>query len=199
MSADGRGCGSLYALYRAARDRNPAAVEAAWQAFESRSEGLESAQIEDLGTAVAADEFDRVAALSAELLYSGEETARLDGWPARALGATLYVFGYLASFVLFFRARSLAAVARRLRWAYSTVGVDIRDTEAVDGAERTVFRCPYRTVGARRWGQRYACHDVLDRVDDGYVTFLARHRDIEYQRPRACAGSECCYSEVAER
>jgi hypothetical protein len=40
---------------------------------------------------------------------------------------------------------------------------------------------------------------VLDRVDDGYVTFLDRHRDVEYDRPRPCAGGPCCYSEVTEQ
>jgi len=88
---------------------------------------------------------------------------------------------------------------QRLRWAYSTVGVDIRDTETIDGIERTVFRCPYRELGANRWGKRRACHDVLDRVDDGYVTYLDRHRDVDYQRPRACTASGCCYSVVAEQ
>ena len=43
---------------------------------------------------------------------------------------------------------------------------------------------------------------MLDRVDDGYVTYLERHRDIDYRRPMDCAGSgvcddpEHCFSEV---
>jgi hypothetical protein len=136
--------------------------------------------------------------VTAVLLVGDDAAPTLVGPAAAFIGTLLYTVGYVAAFGLFFRARSRQAVVRRLRWAYRTVGVDIRDTETADGVERTVFRCPYRTLGAGRWGRRRACHDVLDRVDDGYVTFLARHRSLDYDRPRACAASECCYSEVAE-
>jgi len=50
-------------------------------------------------------------------------------------------------------------------------------------------------VGARIYGEKWVCHEKLDRVDDGYVTYLAK-RGIDYQRPRGCDGSEVCYSTV---
>lgn len=115
----------------------------------------------------------------------------------------LHAFGYAVAHVLFLGARTPRAVARRLRLAYRLVGVRIVETPRVDGAERTVFLCPYRDLAATRFGKRWLCHDVLDRVDDGYVTFLRRHRSIDYQRPRGCASlpscddAEYCYSEVS--
>lgn len=114
----------------------------------------------------------------------------------------LHAIGYLIAPVLFFRADSPTAVVGRLRLAYRLVGVRIHETGRVDGAERTVFLCPYRRLGASRYGAKRICHDVLDRVDDGYVTYLDRHRDIEYRRPQGCEqlpyceASEYCYSEV---
>ena len=114
----------------------------------------------------------------------------------------LHRFGYLIAFVLFFRANSPMAVVRRLRLAYRLVGVRIVETSTVDGTHRTIFRCPYRNLGAGRFGKRWICHQKLDRVDDGYVTFLARHRNIAYRRPTSCidlpycSASECCFSDV---
>ena len=115
----------------------------------------------------------------------------------------LHGFGYLAAHVLFLGAHTPRAVVRRLRLAYRLVGVRIVETPAVDGVERTVFRCPYRNLGADRWGEKWLCHDVLDRVDDGYVTYLRRRRAVDYVRPRDCAelgdcDPEHCYSEVSE-
>ena len=111
----------------------------------------------------------------------------------------LHGFGYLAAHVLFLGTRSPEAVVRRLRWAYRVVGVDIT-------AERTIFLCPYRSLGAARFGRKWVCHDILDRVDDGYVSYLRRHRAIDYQRPRDCAelpycadDAEHCFSEVSRR
>lgn len=196
MQADGSGCGDLYELYAAARADDLEAVRRTWPTVEA---SLDDPTEDPLRVAVAAEELDAVETHTAALLFEDAESPTLDDWPSRLVGTLLYALGYIASFVLFFRAHSMDTVVARLRWAYRTVGVDIRDTESVDGVERTVFRCPYRNLGADRWGRRHACHDVLDRVDDGYVTFLERHRDIDYQRPRACAASECCYSEVSER
>jgi len=82
-----------------------------------------------------------------------------------------------------------ARVVRRLRLAYRSVGVSIDDTASEAGAERTTFTCPYRDVGARIYGEKWVCHEKLDRVDDGYVTYLAK-RGIDYQRPPGCDGSE---------
>lgn len=118
------------------------------------------------------------------------------------LERVLYGFGYCVAHVLFFRAYTVAAITRRLRLAYRLVGVSIVETGTVDGAERTVFRCPYRSLGARWFGARWICHRKLDRVDDGYVTFLRRHRNLEYRRPQSCQSlpfcerSIHCYSEV---
>jgi len=117
----------------------------------------------------------------------------------------LHGVGYAIAPVLFFRAETPAAVARRLRLAYRLVGVRVVETPRVDDAERTVFLCPYRNLGTRWFGAKWLCHDVLDRVDDGYVTYLGRHRDIDYRRPQSCTDlaycedSAHCYSEVAER
>lgn len=114
----------------------------------------------------------------------------------------LHAVGYLVAHVLFIGARTPASVAQRLRVAYRLVGVRIVETPRVDDVERTIFLCPYRDIGAGWLGERWLCHDVLDRVDDGYVTYLRRHRDIDYRRPRSCTDlaycgdSEHCYSEV---
>lgn len=114
----------------------------------------------------------------------------------------LYWFGYIAAHVLFVRAHTPSAVVRRLRLAYRVVGVRILETPTTDSVHRTIFLCPYRNLGRRRWGRKWLCHEKLDLVDDGYVTFLARHRAIDYQRPRGCeerndCADQYCYSEVA--
>lgn len=117
----------------------------------------------------------------------------------------LHAVGYLIAHVLFVGANNPQAVVRRLRIAYRLVGVRIVETPTIDETERTVFLCPYRNLAAGRVGRHWLCHDILDRVDDGYVTYLRRHRDIAYQRPRSCADlsycgtSEHCYSEVSPR
>ncbi len=121
--------------------------------------------------------------------------------PTGIVERALHAFGYVAAHVLFFGAQTPEEVVSRLRWAYQVVGVTITDTTTVDERELTVFRCPYRRLGADRFGAKWLCHEKLDRVDDGYVTYLARHRNIDYQRPRDCdaAGfceSESCYSAV---
>ncbi|MFC7185553.1 hypothetical protein [Halorubrum yunnanense] len=108
----------------------------------------------------------------------------------------LHGFGYALAHGLFLGASSPERVVRRLRLAYRSVGVDIDETESEAGGERTTFSCPYRGVGARVYGEKWVCHEKLDRVDDGYVTYLAE-RGIDYQRPRDCDGSERCYSTVA--
>jgi len=116
----------------------------------------------------------------------------------------LHGLGYLIAPVLFFRASTPEAVVARLRLAYRLVGVRIVETPRVDDVERTIFLCPYRNLGTRWRPQKWVCHDILDRVDDGYVTYLSRHKDIDYQRPRDCgelpecgADAEHCYSEVS--
>jgi hypothetical protein len=115
----------------------------------------------------------------------------------------LHAIGYVIAHALFLGAQDPARVVRRLRIAYRLVGVKIVETPRVDGVERTIFLCPYRNLGASRFGAKWICHDILDRVDDGYVTYLDRHRDIDYVRPRACSelaycdASEYCYSEVS--
>jgi hypothetical protein len=196
--ADGdRGCGPVYALYAAARRGEAAAVEAVWADAEVELRGLDPGLAEALDLAVSAGDLEAVAEAAAEAAFVGAERPTLDGPVARAFGALLFGFGYLASVVLFVRARTPAQVVARLRWAYRTVGVDVRAVESTGGVERTVFRCPYRGLGADRFGERRVCHDVLDRVDDGYVAFLAHHRGLDYDRPRACAASDCCYSEVS--
>ncbi|MDZ5810840.1 hypothetical protein U4E84_05715 [Halorubrum sp. AD140] len=108
----------------------------------------------------------------------------------------LHGFGYVLAHGLFLGASSPERVVRRLRLAYRSVGVDIDETRGEAGAERTTFTCPYREVGTRWYGEKWVCHEKLDRVDDGYVTYLAE-RGIAYQRPRDCDGSEQCYSTVA--
>ncbi len=116
----------------------------------------------------------------------------------------LHDLGYVIAHVLFVGATTPASVVARLRLAYRLVGVRIVETPQVDAVERTIFLCPYRNLGAARFGEKTFCHDVLDRVDDGYVTYLRRHKAIDYQRPRGCGGlaycddSEYCYSEVSE-
>lgn len=123
---------------------------------------------------------------------------------ATVLRRLLHDIGYVLAHVLFLGANTPSSVVRRLRLAYRLVGVRIVETPTVDAVERTIFLCPYRNLGAGRWGQKWLCHDVLDRVDDGYVTYLRQHKGIDYQRPRdcadssACGESEHCYSEVTE-
>lgn len=121
------------------------------------------------------------------------------------IGRVLYGFGYLFAHVLFLGATTPEVVVRRLRFAYRLVGVDIEATSTVDGTRQTVFLCPYRNLAADRFGRKTLCHEKLDRVDDGYVTYLRRHKDIDYRRPRDCAelddceDSGYCYSEVSHR
>ncbi|GAB7094042.1 hypothetical protein JCM30237_11940 [Halolamina litorea] len=107
----------------------------------------------------------------------------------------LHDFGYVIAHGLFLGADSPESVVKRLRLAYRLVGVRIDDT-GTDGGERTTFTCPYRDLGADRYGKRWLCHEKLDRVDDGYVSYLDE-RGIDYQRPRGCANSAQCYSTVA--
>jgi hypothetical protein len=120
------------------------------------------------------------------------------------LRGLLHGLGYLLAPLLFLGANTPSAVVRRLRIAYRLVGVRIVETPRVDDVERTVFLCPYRNLGATRFGEKWVCHDILDRVDDGYVTYLREHKDIDYQRPRGCADlayceeSAHCYSEVSD-
>lgn len=115
----------------------------------------------------------------------------------------LHGLGYVLAHPLFFGASSPEAVARRLRLAYRLVGVRIIETPQIDGVERTIFLCPYRNLAANRFGKKWLCHQKLDRVDDGYVTYLRRHKSIAYERPRCCTNldycdtSEHCYSEVS--
>ena len=117
----------------------------------------------------------------------------------------LHAVGYAIAHVLFLGANTPKAVVCRLRFAYRLVGVKIVETPHVDGVERTIFLCPYRNLAATRYGEKWLCHQKLDRVDDGYVTYLRRHRNIDYQRPRSCsdlaycADSAYCYSEVTRR
>lgn len=116
----------------------------------------------------------------------------------------LHDIGYVIAYVLFVGANTPESVVKRLRVAYRLVGVRIVETPQVDSVERTIFLCPYRNLGAIWFGEKWICHDILDRVDDGYVTYLRRHKGIDYQRPRGCADleycgeSEYCYSEVSE-
>ncbi|TKR25137.1 hypothetical protein [Natronomonas salsuginis] len=115
----------------------------------------------------------------------------------------LHDIGYVIAYVLFVGANTPESVVKRLRVAYRIVGVRIVETPQVDSVERTIFLCPYRNLAANWFGEKWICHDILDRVDDGYVTYLRRHKGIEYQRPRGCADlaycdeSEYCYSEVS--
>lgn len=143
----------------------------------------------------AADELETVGAVSAWYadLRGLLEDTRAD---LTLFERILHDFGYAFAHLLFLGAGSPESVVRRLRVAYRLVGVRI-DAVATDaGHERTMFTCPYRNVAAGRCGQRRVCHEKLDRVDDGYVTYLDE-RGIDYQRPRGCAGSEQCYSTVA--
>ena len=200
MDASGPGCGPLHELYAAARDGDREGVDIAWQLLDADAAGLDERQRDGLRAAVEAGDLDRLRDVTADLLFVEDDPYdRLDGPLARAVGGLLHAVGYLAAFVLFLGADSPSAVAGRLRLAYRAVGVRVRDTERVDGVERTVFRCPYRGLGAGRYGERRVCHDVLDRVDDGYVAYLDRHRDLAYDRPNRCAASSCCHAEVAER
>lgn len=115
----------------------------------------------------------------------------------------LHAFGYAFAHLLFLGVRTPESVVNRLRLAYQLVGVKIVETPRIDQTERTIFLCPYRNLGASRFGKKWVCHDILDRVDDGYVTYLRRHKNIDYQRPTSCAdlaycgNSEYCYSEVS--
>jgi hypothetical protein len=143
----------------------------------------------------ASETLDGVAAVAE---WYGELRALLEDEPGdlTRLERLLHGFGYALAHVLFLGASSPAQVVRRLRVAYRSVGVRIDDTDATRGTERTTFTCPYRNVAAGQCGKRWVCHEKLDRVDDGYVTYLAE-RGIDYQRPRACPNAEQCYSTVA--
>ena len=144
--------------------------------------------------AEAAETSDDVAAVSA--WYRDLRALLIDSPDNRSLfERALHDFGYALAHGLFLGASSPEQVVRRLRVAYRSVGVRIDDTDSGPGGERTTFTCPYRDVAAGRCGGKWVCHEKLDRVDDGYVTYLAE-RGIDYQRPRDCPGSEQCYSTV---
>jgi hypothetical protein len=191
------GCGPLYACYLAARRGDADAMRSAWQDADDAVRAAKDLDEALLG-AVGHGETDRVAAMLEPVVFARAAEEGLEGPIATVLGKLLWTFGYVAAFVLFLGAHSRKAIVGRLRWAYRTVGVDLRAVESVEGVERTVFRCPYRTVGTAWWGERRLCHEVLDRVDDGYVSYLENHRAVDYDRPRPCAGGPCCYSEVRE-
>ncbi|MFB6234644.1 MAG: hypothetical protein ABEH81_10975 [Halopenitus sp.] len=150
-----------------------------------RREALVAAADEDETVAAIADWYARLRSLL------DEERADLT-----TLERLLHDFGYAFAHGLFLGAASPEGVVRRLRLAYRSVGVRIDDTASEAGTERTTFTCPYRSLGAGTCGEKWVCHEKLDRVDDGYVTYL-RERGIDYQRPRDCPGSEQCYSTVA--
>jgi len=142
----------------------------------------------------AADTLEEVAAVST--WYNDLRALLVDSPENRSLlERVLHDFGYALAHGLFLGASSPERVVRRLRLAYRSVGVRIDDTDSGPGGERTTFTCPYRDVAAERCGEKWVCHEKLDRVDDGYVTYLAE-RGIDYQRPRDCPGSEQCYSTV---
>ena len=144
--------------------------------------------------AEAAETSDDVAAVSA--WYRDLRALLIDSPDNRSLfERVLHDFGYALAHGLFLGASSPEQVVRRLRVAYRSVGVRIDDTDSGPGGERTTFTCPYRDVAAGQCGEKWVCHEKLDRVDDGYVTYLAE-RGIDYQRPRECPGSEQCYSTV---
>ncbi|MFB6254847.1 MAG: hypothetical protein ABEI06_09565 [Halobacteriaceae archaeon] len=116
----------------------------------------------------------------------------------------LWAVGYIIAPVLFLGANTPEDVVRRLRFAYRLVGVSIEETGEIHATQRTIFLCPYRNIGSRWVGEKEVCHDILDRVDDGYVSYLARHKNIDYQRPQSCDNlqycekSEYCFSEVSD-
>ncbi|MFB6096751.1 MAG: hypothetical protein ABEJ74_05130 [Haloferacaceae archaeon] len=195
----GTGCGDLYDCYVAVSQDDLAAARERWARTRDVAADRDEAAAAAVDDALDAGETATARERLAELVFVEDDEPALDGALATIWGTLLYGFGYAAAHVLFVGVDSREDVKERLRWAYRTVGVDVRARESVEGVERTVFRCPYRNLGADTFGQRRVCHDVLDRVDDGYVTYLARHRDLEYDRPRPCAGGECCYSEVRER
>jgi hypothetical protein len=142
----------------------------------------------------AADAADEIAAVSA--WYGDLRALLVDSPETRSLfERLLHDFGYALAHGLFLGASAPEQVVRRLRVAYRSVGVRIDDTDSGPGGERTTFTCPYRNVAAGRCGEKWVCHEKLDRVDDGYVTYL-EERGIDYQRPRDCPGSEQCYSTV---
>lgn len=130
--------------------------------------------------------------------WYGTLRSRLEGdrGSLTAVERLLHDFGYALAHLLFLGASSPRAVVRRLRLAYRSVGVRIDETASEGDIEETTFTCPYRSVAAGSRGERWVCHEKLDRVDDGYVTYLAE-RGIAYQRPRGCRDSEQCHSTVA--
>ena len=139
-----------------------------------------------------------------QLSLFGRRIIQIPPVTSTVLERILHGLGYVIAYVLFFRASTPKAVVGRLRLAYRLVGVRIDETSRVNGVERTVFRCPYRSLGTRWFGDKQLCHRKLDRVDDGYVTYLRRHKNIDYCRPRGCANldsceaSKHCYSEVSD-
>jgi len=143
------------------------------------------------------DAAERIEAVAAVATWYRDLRALLVDSPENRslLERALHDFGYALAHGLFLGASSPEQVVRRLRLAYRSVGVRIDDTDSGPGGERTTFTCPYRDVAAGRCGRKWVCHEKLDRVDDGYVTYLAE-RGIDYQRPRDCPGSEQCYSTV---
>lgn len=110
----------------------------------------------------------------------------------------LHMLGYMLAPVLFLKAGSPESIARRLVLAYRLVGVKVVEVRGTDLKEKLVILCPYRNLLASKYGKKGFCHNVLDYVDEGYATYLKRHRGVVYLRPRSCDGEnrEYCCSEV---
>jgi len=159
-------------------------LSAGAESVSDRRETLVAAADADGDVAAVADWYGRLRSLLSE------ERADLT-----LVERALHDFGYALAHGLFLGASSPEAVVGRLRLAYRSVGVRIDETATEDGAERTTFTCPYRGVAADACGEKWVCHEKLDRVDDGYVTYLDE-RGIDYQRPRECPNAEQCYSTV---
>jgi len=128
----------------------------------------------------------------------GPEEFDYDELPETLDEQILHDFGYGLAHGLFLGADDPESVVKRLRLAYRSVGVRIKECETTDeGCERTVFKCPYRNLTPGDYGEKEFCHKKLDLVDDGYVSYLDEN-GIEYRRPRSYGDTELCHSEVCD-
>jgi len=128
-----------------------------------------------------------------------EEGFDYDELPETVDEQALHDFGYGLAYFLFAGSDEPESVVKRLRLAYRSVGVRIKECDTTQqGCERTVFKCPYRNLTPGDYDEKGFCHKKLDLVDDGYVSYLDEKKGLEYRRPRSYGETELCYSEVCD-
>ena len=108
----------------------------------------------------------------------------------------LRAFGYLIAPFLFLGANDEETIAERLRFAYKLVGVKVIKVISQNSTEIMIFLCPYRNLSITG-KPKEICHQILDKVDEGYADFL-RRKNIRYSGPKSYGKTDYCFSKVSK-